>query len=142
MARPSKDFKPGPRLTPETPAAGPSFGKGRFTTTAPMTTESVVEETAVEVSVDDISVVLRPEGVPDEASFSKYDLRPMAGVGQVALEETETAEEETEDDVEPEAPDEGREPPPVVQPSVELGPWRSESRLDPNRYHRLDTRRV
>ena len=79
MTRPDKDFKPGPGSTPDVAPRAPAFGKGRFTTTAPSTVEPVTDEAVIEVTVDDVSVVVRPDEVPDEASFSKYDLRPMAG---------------------------------------------------------------
>ena len=139
MTRPDKNFKPGPESTPDVAPRAPSFGKGRFTTTAPSTVEPVTDEAVIEVTVDDVSVVVRPDEVPDEASISKYDLRPMAGVGSVDLEQDETEEDAQELAV---SEDKDQPPLPLGPTPPPLGPWRSESRLDGDRYHRVDTRRL
>ncbi len=113
-----KQFKPGPQLeSTQRTASPPVVSKGRYAIVTP--TAPIVDDPAVvEVSVDDITVVVDPT--------TKYQHRSFHAYGEVADPEEEAAVDE------PVAP--------AVVEHTPLGEWRSNSLLEGNRYRRTDTR--
>ncbi|MEN8114625.1 MAG: hypothetical protein ABFS21_09580 [Actinomycetota bacterium] len=117
-----KQYKPGPRITSERErnhASQSVTTKGKYVVSAP-SQPLVDEEVAVEVEVDDVTVVM---------PVTKYDRRSMHAYGDVGASEDE---EEDEDEFE-ESPAESTE-------SLQLGEWRTEVTLEGSHYHRKDTR--
>lgn len=113
-----KQFKPGSQTTREQPQASrPIVTKGRHAVVAP-TVPFVDNPAVVEVSIDDITLVM--------GGSSKYEQRSLHAYGEI--------EEPAVDEV------------PVVSPApvptehTPLGAWLSESSLDGTHYHRKDSR--
>lgn len=129
--RPTKRF--GRDEDGEKPTSGQprSFGKSRYTTAPPMRKgDGRSDSDAIEVSVDDVTVVVEKE---EEHSWSKYDARPTLGYGETPAST-------------PPVPDpEARVAATVVQPDdddpiPEWGPWRSTVSEEGSRYTRSETR--
>ncbi len=123
-----KQFKPGPQTIREVePVSRGVVTKGRYSVVAPEA--PIVDDPAVvEVTVDDVTIVMEPT--------SKYEQRSLHAYGEVGdlgeeLEDTEEVEEVEE--VVPE---------PVRSEALVFGAWRSESTLEGTRYHRKDSRRI
>lgn len=120
-----KQFKPGPQTIREAePVSRGVVTKGRYSVVAPQT--PIVDDPAVvEITVDDVTIVMEPT--------SKYAQRSLHAYGEVGeldeeLEDTEEVEEVVPEPFRPETP--------------VFGEWRSESTLEGTRYHRKDSRRI
>jgi len=115
-----KEYKPGPTV-PRSHSAGVSAtsSKGRYNVAQPPP-GPVVDDDAVEVAIDEVTVVVR--------DFSKYETRSLNAhvdpdlVGDVD-EESEPAE-------------------PTQEEPMVFGEWRSEAELEGTHYHRKDSRRI
>jgi len=113
-----KQFKPGPQATQGRMSSPPIVTKGRYAVVAPST--PIVDDPAVvEVSVDDITVVM--------SGSSKYEQRSFHAYGDT---EASVGEEEV-----PEA-----EADPAPSHHTSLGEWTSESSLEGTRYRRKESR--
>ncbi len=121
-----KQFKPGPQtIRDDAPVSRAVVTKGRYSVVAPQT-PTIDDPGVVEVSVDDVTVVM--------TSVSKYEQRSARAygeIGDVLVEEVEEFE-----DVEEVAPV------PVKSEALTFGEWRSESMLEGTHYHRKDSRRI
>lgn len=113
-----KQFKPGSQTTREQPQTSrPVVTKGRYAVVAP-TAPNVDNPAVVEVSIDDITLVM--------GGSSKYEQRSLHAYGEI--------EEPAVDEV-PEVA-----PAPVPTEHTPLGAWLSESLLDGTHYRRKDSR--
>ena len=117
-----KQFNRGPQTTVAAEHdSRPVAVKGKYSViTAPART---VEGGAVEVAVDDVTVVMK--------GVSKYAQRSLHGYGEVGDEEGEESEETAE-----------TVPEPVRPATPSFGEWRSESTLEGTHYHRKDSRLI
>jgi len=120
-----KQFKPGPQAIREAdPVSRGVVTKGRYAVVAPQT--PIVEDPAVvEVTVDDLTIVMEPT--------SKYEQRSLHAYGEVSDLDEELEDTEEVEEVVPE---------PVRSEALVLGEWRSESTLEGTQYHRKDSRRI
>jgi hypothetical protein len=128
-----RDSVPAPKKFNRAPAPPPPYtprrssvsGKGRYAVVPPPPTPHIDEEDALEVSVDEVSVVV--------GKVSKYEARALNAHVDPSL---------TIDLDELDAPDEDREPVEPIHPTpIALGEWRTESTLEGSHYHRKDSRR-
>jgi len=113
-----KQYKPGPRMSgplERLQRSQAAVAKSKYAAT-PHADPLEDEDVAVEVAVDDITVVM-PASKYDRRSFHAYSDDPVS--------------------VEP---DELDEPEPAPVELHHLGEWRSESRLEGSHYYRKDTR--
>ena len=115
-----KQFKPGP-AAPHSHAGDvdSTVSKGRHNVVQP-SPRPAVDDDAVEVAVDEVTVVVR--------DFSKYETRSLnAHVDPDLVADVDEEEEAAQPD---------REEPMV------FGEWRSEAELEGTHYHRKDSRRI
>ena len=115
-----KEYKPGP-TAPRSHAGDvdSTVSKGRHNVVQPPP-RPAVDDDAVEVAVDEVTVVMR--------DFSKYETRSLnAHVDPDLVADVDEEEEAAQPD---------REEPMV------FGEWRSEAELEGTHYHRKDSRRI
>ncbi|MCJ7780274.1 MAG: hypothetical protein MUQ27_05565 [Acidimicrobiia bacterium] len=115
-----KQFKPGPQMIrDDAPVSRAVVTKGRYSVVAPQT-PTIDDPGVVEVSIDDVTVVM--------TGTSKYEQRSPRAYGEIGDELVEEFEEVS--------------PVPVKSEAPTFGEWRSESTLEGTHYHRKDSRRI
>ena len=118
-----KQFKPGPQMIrDDAPVSRAVVTKGRYSVVAPQT-PTTNDPGVVEVSVDDMTVVM--------TGTSKYEQRSARAYGEIGDELVEEFEEVEE-----------VAPVPAKSEAPTFGEWRSESTLEGAHYHRKDSRRI
>jgi hypothetical protein len=125
-----KQFKPAPSGARSHQSSSRTvMTKGKYSTT-PRATPTTDDPAVVEVSIDDLTLVV--------GGSSKYEHRSLHAYGEVGH------VDEPSDDIEivETLPDPDPEPTPAVEERTPLGEWRSSSSIEGTRYHRTDSRLI
>ena len=122
-----KKFTPGPTTAQSySPGSTSSRVKGRHAVVPPRPKPGLATDDEVEVTVEEVSVVMRGP--------SKYEQRSMNAHVDPTIAIDIDALDDVEEPVEVVAP--------APAPRVVFGRWRTESDLDGKHYHRKDSRRI